>query len=301
MRAPDPASAGPIPGGEALPPLAVEVPPEARRVVADARRFETTFERGAKKLVWHRWGSGPSLVLLHGGGGSWTHWIRNIPALAQRFTVWIPDLPGYGDSDLPAEPHSYPRLGQAVAEGYAQLVPAGPLRAAGFSFGCSIAPDFVIGLGTRVEQLVLVGANVIARLSGGLPYRNWKKASSEDERDDAIRANLVAVMIHDPARIDALAMRLQKDNLARQRLSPIAVVDRVNLIDALPRLPPALRLAGISGSEDFLVDGRMAEQVVAFPKLRPGAEFHLIERGGHWVMYDSAQEFNRVFLDVLER
>jgi 2-hydroxy-6-oxonona-2,4-dienedioate hydrolase len=290
-----------VSNGESLPPLRVEVPAEARRVVAGAKRFETTFEGGAKQLVWHRWGEGPALVLLHGGGGSWTHWIRNIPALAERFTVWVPDLPGYGDSDLPTEPHSYPRLGQAVAEGYAQLVPTGSLRAVGFSFGCTIAPDFVTKLGTRVEQLVLVGANVVARLDGGLPYRNWKKASTEDERDDAIRANLISVMIHDPARIDALAMRLQKDNLARQRLSPIAVVDRVNLIDALPRLRPELRLAGISGSEDFLVGGRMAEQMVAFPKLRPGAEFHLVPRGGHWVMYDSADEFNRVLLDVLTR
>ena len=44
------------------------------------------------------WGRGAPLVLLHGGMGSWTHWGRNIGALARKFTVITLDMPGYGDS-----------------------------------------------------------------------------------------------------------------------------------------------------------------------------------------------------------
>jgi pimeloyl-ACP methyl ester carboxylesterase len=43
-------------------------------------------------------GAGRPLVLVHGGHGSWLHWVRNIEALSAKRTLWIPDLPGYGDS-----------------------------------------------------------------------------------------------------------------------------------------------------------------------------------------------------------
>ena len=33
----------------------------------------------------------------------------------------------------------------------------------------------------------------------------------------------------------------------------------------------------------------------------PGAEFHVVPAGSHWVMYDAAESFNRVLLDVLMR
>ena len=55
-------------------------------------------------MVWRAWGDGPPLVLLHGASGSWTHWIRNVLPLAAHRRVLAADMPGYGDSDAPAEP-----------------------------------------------------------------------------------------------------------------------------------------------------------------------------------------------------
>ena len=45
-----------------------------------AQRFETPCGDGV--MVWHRWGNGPPAVLCHGSHGAWSHWIRNIDALA---------------------------------------------------------------------------------------------------------------------------------------------------------------------------------------------------------------------------
>ena len=50
-------------------------------------------------LAVRRWGTGNPLVLLHGGMGSWSHWLRNIGALAREFTVITLDMPGYGSSN----------------------------------------------------------------------------------------------------------------------------------------------------------------------------------------------------------
>ncbi|TAK66484.1 MAG: alpha/beta fold hydrolase, partial [Betaproteobacteria bacterium] len=72
------------------------------RLDVRATRFETPCGPSAK-MVWRRWGQGRPVVLLHGGAGSWLHWIKNIDALARSRAVWAPDIPGFGDSDLPAD------------------------------------------------------------------------------------------------------------------------------------------------------------------------------------------------------
>ncbi len=66
------------------------------------QRHDVPFNGGHE--AWRGRGSGPPLVLLHGGHGSWAHWARNIDALALHFTVWAPDLPVYGDSTPPLAP-----------------------------------------------------------------------------------------------------------------------------------------------------------------------------------------------------
>ena len=45
-----------------------------------ARREIIDFGEGS--LCWRGFGSGPPVILLHGGHGSWRHWVNNIEALA---------------------------------------------------------------------------------------------------------------------------------------------------------------------------------------------------------------------------
>jgi hypothetical protein len=84
-------------------------------ISAEARRLETPCGDGS--MVWRLWGNGPPLVLLHGGYGSWMHWIRNVLPLSRRFTVAAPDLPGLGESATPPEPHTAEGLAQIIADG----------------------------------------------------------------------------------------------------------------------------------------------------------------------------------------
>ncbi len=50
-----------------------------------------------------RGGSGPAVVLLHGWCGSSWSWRKLAPLLADDFTVLVPDMRGYGDSDKPED------------------------------------------------------------------------------------------------------------------------------------------------------------------------------------------------------
>ena len=67
-----------------------------------ARKVRTPCGDGA--MVWRVWGEGEPLVLFHGGSGSWTHWIRNIPGLSRHYELWVADIPGLGDSAMPPKP-----------------------------------------------------------------------------------------------------------------------------------------------------------------------------------------------------
>src|SRR5215510_6423499 len=103
-------------------------------VAAEAKRIETPCADGS--LVWHVWGSGPPLILLHGGYGSWMHWIRNVLPLSRRFTVMAPDMPGLGESATPPEPWTADGLASIVVTGIESVAPKDrELTLAGFSFG----------------------------------------------------------------------------------------------------------------------------------------------------------------------
>src|SRR5207342_1640680 len=52
-----------------------------------------------------RTGTGQPLLLLHGWPEFWLTWEPVMTRLADRFTLYAPDLRGFGDSDKPAGPH----------------------------------------------------------------------------------------------------------------------------------------------------------------------------------------------------
>src|SRR5690554_426967 len=82
-------------------PSTVRTLADVATIDAAARRIELPCGNGI--MAWRRWGEGAPVVLRHGGSGSWNHWVRNITALvAAGRQVWIPDLPGSGESASPA-------------------------------------------------------------------------------------------------------------------------------------------------------------------------------------------------------
>src|SRR5260370_17929509 len=93
-------------------------------------------------MAVQRRGSGPVLVLFHGGMGSWRHWIRNVEPLAARFTVRALDHPSYGDSARVPRETAGPAYLDLVHGLFLEMFPGdAPLRLAGFSFAGAIPPN----------------------------------------------------------------------------------------------------------------------------------------------------------------
>ncbi|HEU0317931.1 MAG TPA: alpha/beta fold hydrolase, partial [Solirubrobacteraceae bacterium] len=64
-------------------------------------------------------GEGPVLIFIHGLAGCWQNWLENIPFFARDHRVIAVDLPGFGESEMPAEPitiSNYARMVDAVCD-----------------------------------------------------------------------------------------------------------------------------------------------------------------------------------------
>lgn len=263
-------------------------------VEAEARRVETPCGDGS--LVWRIWGSGPPLVLLHGGYGSWTHWIRNIPALSRRFTVIALDLPGLGDSATPPEPWTADGLAAIVVTGLDRVLPAGERpHLAGFSFGGVIGGVVAAQLGDRLKAFTVVGSNGLGLERSPTPL-DRVAADADEEREFAThRYNLNQLMIHDPGKIDELALWLQKTNHARARMRSRRFSRSGALVEALPKI--TARLDGIWGERDATAYPHVEERRRILQSVQPSARFTVVPGAGHWVQFEAADAFNRIISD----
>ncbi len=253
---------------------------------------------GAGSMVWRIWGQGAPLALFHGGYGSWTHWIRNVEPLAERFRVLVPDLPGLGDSDLPEDPDRAESSADAIASGVLSLVGSEPVDIAGFSYGGLIGGLAAKRLGPAARHLVLVGSGGLGvRRGAPIELITWRDLPDEDQRRAAHTENLAILMIADRANIDALAVHLQINNATRARLRSRAL----SRIPALPQAIPKMsaRLHGIWGEHDVTAQGVLDQIRNLLRSLQPGSGFTVIPRAGHWVQYEAAEDFNAALIKVL--
>lgn len=278
-------------------PLENDLPPEALRVLARSRRLATPCGDG--ELVWHTWGddSHEPLLLLHGGSGSWTHWIRNVDALAAAGRrVVVPDLPGFGDSARPPGGQDADSVVPAVADALPAIVGDAPVDVAGFSFGGLCGGLMAVSHPRRVRRLVLVGAPGLGLRDRRLPLTSWRDQPTEEGRRAAHRANLGTLML-DPASVDDLAVALQAANVPRDRMHR----RRLALTDALARTLPAIAcpVDAIYGAEDALyrdVLPALRETLAAAPTL---GELALLPGAAHWLPYEHPAAFHATLLRLL--
>jgi pimeloyl-ACP methyl ester carboxylesterase len=267
----------------------------------ESRAIRAVTRAGGGAMVWRSWGEGPPLVLLHGASGSWTHWIRNVLPLAARFRVLAPDMPGFGDSAAPPEPHTADGLADLVAAGLdVMLPPPAELDLAGFSFGGIIGGLAAARLGSRIRRLVLLGAGGLGL--GAPPPQTLLRIESRmspEEIRHVHRENLRSLMLGSPESADDLAVALQMENLQRARFKSGTIPQS----DVLRRALPAIRarIAGIWGERDAFTGARLADCGRVLASAQGDLDLRVIEGAGHWVTYEAAEQVNAALLELLAR
>ena len=248
-------------------------------------------------LVVRSAGHGPTLLLLHGGTGSWTHWVRNMAALAAHCHIVVPDLPGMGESRDAGDDDDLDAYGaRLLAALDAGLIPPGELfGVAGFSFGALVAAWLAARLPERVTGACLLGP-------GGFPPGTSERppllrvppGASSAEEDAVHRRNLELLMVHSPERIDALTVAMQRRNHSLSRYR----VRRVGYTDSLS---PSLRRARcpvlcILGALDPLPRPDTAARAAYLESIAPGVRCDVVPDASHWVGYEQPEATNALML-----
>jgi len=249
---------------------------------------------GPYRLHYLEAGSGPPLVLVHGLASSATQdWGRLVPPLARRFHVYAPDLPGFGESERPAEAdYSIPMQVAAVR---AFMEAKGVLRArvAGISMGGWIVSRLAGEHPERVERLVVVDA------AGMRPERPDIPAEVLLPRDEEGVRRLVAAVRHNapvpPSFVarDILAQRLREERIVRRTLESFRE-GRDWLNGTLGRADMPVLV--VWGKQDALIPVAYG---VALKAEFPRAELVVLDGCGHVPMADCPEAFDRAVIPFL--
>lgn len=110
---------------------------------------------------------GPTLVLLHGFGGSHASWLVAARYLTTNFHVVIPDLPGWADSTrIAGADYGFAAQAQRL-HGFVDALHLGEVAVAGQSMGGAIAGLYAARYPKDVAALILID-------SAGLPFKQNK-------------------------------------------------------------------------------------------------------------------------------
>jgi pimeloyl-ACP methyl ester carboxylesterase len=126
-------------------------------VAQDENIASRTAEIDGAKLHYLTAGHGTPLILLHGYAETSLMWKPIIPALARRFTVIAPDLPGIGDSDIPANGLDMKSAAVRIHD-LAKSLGVTKTEVVGHDIGLMVAYAYAAQFPAEVTKLVLMDA-----------------------------------------------------------------------------------------------------------------------------------------------
>ena len=113
--------------------------------------------RGLGIRYW-KIGDGPPLLLIHGLGASAEIWMHNYEAFSRDYTVYVPDVPGFGRSEKPRGPCSMSDLLMGFTGQFMDSLGIERAHLVGQSLGGGMALKTALQCPERVDKLVLVGS-----------------------------------------------------------------------------------------------------------------------------------------------
>jgi 4,5:9,10-diseco-3-hydroxy-5,9,17-trioxoandrosta-1(10),2-diene-4-oate hydrolase len=264
-----------------------------------------------KQIFFAESGSGPAVVMLHGGGPGATgvsNYSRNIDALAKHFRVIVPDMPGYGRSDKyvdHADPFGY--LADMI-RGLLDALGIDTAHLIGNSYGGAAVLRLALDTPDRVRRLVLMGPGGIGT-TRGVPTAGIKSLLSYYSGDgpsrDKLETFIRTYLVYDGASVpdDLIDLRyaasIDPDVVANpplRRPSGPRTLWRMDLTrdGRLRKLQtPTLVLWGRDDKVNRPSGGPMLLNIM------PNAELVMTSHTGHWMQFERAELFNGLVTEFL--
>jgi pimeloyl-ACP methyl ester carboxylesterase len=254
---------------------------------------------------------GIPLIFIHGLSGCWQNWLEQLPHFGRDRRVIAVDLPGFGQSEMPAE--------EISVTGYADTIDAlmtelgiDTAQIVGNSMGGFIGAELAIQHPARVERLVLVAAaglsieSIRTERTHGIRHRaenvvffslgNLASRSHQVALRPRLRHALLLLVAAHPSKLPG--------PLAAQQVLGSGKPGFSDALEAMCRYPLRDRLEQIScptlivwGDKDRLVPLKDAS---IFEQLIPGSRKIIYKDTGHVSMMERPARFNedvRAFLE----
>jgi pimeloyl-ACP methyl ester carboxylesterase len=234
-------------------------------------------------------GSGQPLVFLHGAGGH-TGWMAFLEELSERYAVFAPEHPGFGQSD---DPPWLDEVGD-LAYFYLDLLEAFALdqvHLMGTSLGGWVAAEIAVRNTARLASLTLIGAVGITADGEPIPdvfrmpdAENLRRFYADPERAERRLADLASADLSVVAKSRATVMRLAY----RPRFHNPDLPKWLHRID----VPTIL----LWGAKDGLVPSKFGD---AYHALIPGSRLVVLPEAGHAPFDEQKDAFLAAFYDFV--
>ena len=250
-------------------------------------------------------GEGPAIILLHGGGNDWREWKLNIGPLSECYSVYVPDLPGFGVSDKPKADYTVIYFVSFLSH-FAEALGLEQFSLVGNSLGGGIALGFALEFPNKVEKLVVVdslclgrGIRFLARLAAlSFLVKSWMKPSK-----GRIRRGLRKAIYNRQLITEGLVDELyQMQSIPGAKEAQLSIArslmslrgQRTVFLDRLPEIMAPTLI--IWGKQDRILP--MAHAYAAH-KLIKGSKLHIFGNCGHSPQREKAEEFNQLVIEFL--
>ncbi len=237
-----------------------------------------TIEVDGVPVRYEKLGSGEPVVFVHGLSGSTKWWRRNVPAIAERYSVYLVDLPGFGAMRRWRKHFRLLETG-AWLDRWRQAVGLEQFSLVGHSMGGYVCMSLAALRPEQVKRLVLV-ASIGIPFECGVPKLVWPMLLAMGRTTPAFWP----LLLYDSVRAGT-PMILRASH-------QIVTLDCAEVLAAV-KTPTLL----IWGEQDNLVPlafGRRLRETL------PNARLHILKRANHICMYDQPQEFNAALLAFLD-
>ncbi len=229
------------------------------------------------------------MIILHGGGDGARSWEHNAKGLAEYYSVFIPDLPGFGKSQSMGEKFNINDFVRFVDE-FSDSLGITRFNLAGHSIGGDVALRFALRHTHKVKSLVLINSWGL-----GKDIALWLRVMSHPFLCDTLGEFCIAVT-HGIKRLSRALLGLSLPVNFYNRLQIDIGRSMVNLKGQsdvmLQRLSDLLMpTLLICGGKDPVVP---AYQSYAAAQIISDCKLHVFQDCGHSVYKQRPDDFNRI-------
>ena len=247
-----------------------------------------------QKIRYLEAGSGPTVILLHGLGVDSSAWAPTIPALAQRFHVYVPDQIGFGRSDKPMINYRVATLVDFLNE-FCNKLSITKASLVGNSLGGWTAAAFTLAYPDKVDRLVLVDAAGYSPERIGAPKLSRElmlllNPSTISEMKQTLSAVFYnKQLLTDDFVKQAFAGKLARGDGYTVNMFIESVLRNQDFIDGKAGAIKAPTLV-VWGREDLLTPLAIG---MAYAEDIRGSQLFVIDRCGHVPQLEAAPAFNQ--------